>query len=82
MALIKGFDMSHSPNMFQLGVAAFRNSREWAMTKRDQFIAVENVRMQKHGYDLCISPSFFSLSPVLKIWLTNSHGDEQKGLWS
>lgn len=37
--------MSGSAKSFELGVTAFRNSREWAMEKkRDELIAAVNAR--------------------------------------
>lgn len=43
---IEGFDISESPNSFRRGVTAFRNAREWAMKKSDEFIDSANAKMQ------------------------------------
>lgn len=45
-SLIKTFGMSGSPHSFRMGITAFRNARELAMRKRDEFIAAANARIR------------------------------------
>lgn len=46
MTLAKEFAIYSSPDSFQKGVTAFRNAREWATKKRNEFIAAANARKQ------------------------------------
>lgn len=44
--LVKTIPIAESPDAFQRGVTAFRNAREWAMGKRDEFVDAANARRQ------------------------------------
>lgn len=46
MTFVTEFAIYSSLDSFQKGVIAFRNAREWATTKRDEFIAAANARKQ------------------------------------
>lgn len=50
MTLIWIFALNRSPDSFRQGVNAFRNAREWAMEKRDEFIAA----VKRQGTNVCI----------------------------
>lgn len=49
MSLVGGYALINSPDTLRQGVEAFRNAREWAMGRRDEFIAAANVRLQATG---------------------------------
>lgn len=57
MTLIWIFALNRSPDSFRQGVNAFRNAREWAMEKRDEFIAA----VKRQGTNVYIR--------VICIWL-------------
>lgn len=46
MTLIQKITIDDSPEAFQRGVTVFRNAREWAMGKRDEFVDAANARRQ------------------------------------
>lgn len=48
MSLIRSYSLNEGPASFRDGVIAFRNAREWAKRKRDEFIAEANISKNRN----------------------------------
>ncbi|KMP10245.1 hypothetical protein CIRG_09926 [Coccidioides immitis RMSCC 2394] len=77
MTQLKGWSMTSDLETFRLGASAYRNARDWAKEKRDQFIQVANERLfQERSQDSSSQHQPVSdLTPVLD----DSDGSTESG---
>lgn len=54
MNQLKGWALTSDPDTFRRGVTAFRNARDWAKEKRDDFISTANERRGNDNPTWCI----------------------------
>ncbi|OJD27310.1 hypothetical protein ACJ73_01303 [Blastomyces percursus] len=71
MTQLKGWSMTSDPGTFRHGASAYRNARDWAKEKRDEFIRAANERTQRPKLSLFIQPlSARRLPRQLSPWTT------------
>ena len=74
--------MTDHPDTFREGAGAFRNTRDWAKEKRDEFIAAANGKMLDTEYSDLVSStqSFVSLSSNDHIYLESETSADELAL--
>jgi hypothetical protein len=55
-----GWTMTHNPETFRQGTTAYRNARDWAKEKRDEFIETANKRAANPFQNMSFESSGYS----------------------
>ncbi|PGH16917.1 hypothetical protein AJ80_05061 [Polytolypa hystricis UAMH7299] len=86
MTQVKGWSLTSDLETFRRGATAYRNAREWAKEKRDEFIRSANekhLRAKSQHSSISQHPTASDLTTVLDDSDTSTESDEyEDALWS